>query len=318
MVGGYLDAVWRWVLLDGNRNLLAGLITTIVFLGCLVAVATGLLTVEDTGPVRALLSAIIGGMVSFITIVVAIDQLILTQTFGTPGAFKGRLTEMEEFRRKVEYDADLPISPAEPSAFLREQLEATLDCTERLRENTGGDTQLTRFIANLARGSAKARRRLQEIADTNSFELLSVSIDFDASYLLHRLRSLRATGDVPSDATEGLDNLEALLEDVHITGLYFKSVNVQQELADLSKLLLYVGTGALLYGGFIVTSYENVLAATPGRVVLILVICAALTAAFAPFAVLLSHVMRIATVARRTSADFGPFLLQRQIPDEEQ
>lgn len=316
MVGKHVENFWRWVLLDGNRTLIAGLLSAVVFLGCLGAVVTGLLTVEDAGPVRTLLSGVIGGMVSFVTIVVAIDQLILTQTFGTPGAFRDRLDAMEEFRRKVERDADIPISPAEPSVFLRKQLEAILDCTEQLPESTSDE--LAGFVADLTRGGDKARRRLRAIEDNNEFELLSVSIDFDASYLLHQLRSIRATNDVPDAATDSLDNLDALLEDIHITGLYFKSVNVQQELADLSKLLIYVGTAALIYGGFIVTSYENVLAVSPGRTALTVVVCAALTAAFAPFGVLLSHVMRIATVARRTSADFGPFLLQRQIPDEDQ
>ncbi len=82
MVGAYVDDFWRWVLLVGDRNLLAGSIAAAVFLGCLVAVGLGLLAVEDPAPVRTLLGGIIGGMVSFVTIVVAIDQLILTQTFG--------------------------------------------------------------------------------------------------------------------------------------------------------------------------------------------------------------------------------------------
>ena len=247
-----------------------------------------------------------------------LEQLILTQTFGTPGEFEDQLTEPAEFRGDVERDADLSINPADPSVFLRKQLEAILDCTERLRENANATSELMPFVTDLIQGSEDARQRLQGIEGTNAFELLSVSIDYDASYMLHRLRAERATRDIPLDVTGVLDDLEALLEDIPITGLYFKSVHVQQQLADLSKLLLYVGTGALLYGGFIVTSYENILAVEPGRTVLIFVVCGALAAAFAPFAVLVAHVMRIATVARRTSADFGPFLLRQQIPDEEQ
>ena len=40
------------------------------------------------------------------------------------------------------------------------------------------------------------------------------------------------------------------------------------------------------------------------------------TLAVAPFAVLLAYVLRIATVARRTAADFGPLMLQREIPED--
>jgi hypothetical protein len=55
---------------------------------------------------------------------------------------------------------------------------------------------------------------------------------------------------------------------LHSTGLYFESVQVHQQLTDLSRLLVHVGTVALLYGGFIVTSHGNVLAAEPCRAVL--------------------------------------------------
>lgn len=317
MVADCLDDFWRWVLLDGNRNLLAGLISAGVFLACLGAVASGLLIVERAGPIRSILTAEIGGMVSFITIVVAIDQLILTQVFGTMGTFEKRLSEMREFRTKVEQDADLPVSPADPPTFLQKQLEAVLERTERLRNVRNASDRLASFTEDLARESERAHGRLDG-ATGSVFELVSVILDDDTGFMLHRIRELQTTGDLPGDSSEMLEDLESLLKNIHVTGLYFKTVFIQQELADLSKFLLYIGTVSLLYGGFMIVSYENVLAADPGRAVLTLAVCLALTLAFAPFAVLVAHVLRIATVARRTAADFGPFLLQRQVPDEAQ
>lgn len=91
----------------------------------------------------------------------------------------------------------------------------------------------------------------------------------------------------------------------------------QQELADLSALLSITGFLALLVGSVIAVSYENVLAFNPGRPALVVVVVsAAITALFAPFVVFLVYLFRIALVARRTAADFGPFLLQRGIPGE--
>lgn len=90
----------------------------------------------------------------------------------------------------------------------------------------------------------------------------------------------------------------------------------QQELADLSALLSITGFLALLVGSVIAVSYENVLAFNPGRPALMVVVSAAITVLFAPFVVFLVYLFRIALVARRTVADFGPFLLQRGIPGE--
>lgn len=83
MAHDVLDDLWRWVLLDGDRNLFGVHLSAGVFLACLVAVALDLLTVVNAAPVRSLLSSGIGGMVSFITIVLTINQLILAEEFGT-------------------------------------------------------------------------------------------------------------------------------------------------------------------------------------------------------------------------------------------
>jgi hypothetical protein len=81
--------------------------------------------------------------------------------------------------------------------------------------------------------------------------------------------------------------------------------------------LLYVGFPTLLGGGFVVLAYGNLLALELHPYVYVLVVGATVTALFSPFAVLIVYVLRIATVARRTAADFGPFVLQRGLPDDE-
>nr|WP_243645233.1 hypothetical protein [Natrarchaeobius chitinivorans] len=92
---------------------------------------------------------------------------------------------------------------------------------------------------------------------------------------------------------------------------------MQQELADLSKILLYVGFPTLLGGAFVIVAYGNLLVLEFHPYVYVVVVCVTITALFSPFAVLLAYVLRIATIARRTAADFGPFVLQQQVPTEE-
>lgn len=68
-------------------------------------------------------------------------------------------------------------------------------------------------------------------------------------------RLARPRGTLPDAVVEAVDGIEALLGDIHVAQLYFKTVYVQQELADLSVALLYVGFAALLGGGFTILSY---------------------------------------------------------------
>lgn len=119
------------------------------------------------------------------------------------------------------------------------------------------------------------------------------------------------------EACADVDDIEDLLEDVYVTRLSFKTVYIQQELADLSIVLLYVGFAALVGGGFVILSLDRPVELTANRALLTAVVAGAATVALAPFAVLLWYVLRIATVARRTAADFGPFTLQREIPADQ-
>ena len=91
---------------------------------------------------------------------------------------------------------------------------------------------------------------------------------------------------------------------------------MRQEPADLSKNLLYVGFPTLLAGAFIVLSYGNLLALELHSSVYV-VVAATITALFSSFAVLLAYVLRVATIARRTAADFGPLVFQQQLPRED-
>ena len=64
---------------------------------------------------------------------------------------------------------------------------------------------------------------------------------------------------------------------------------MQQELADLSKILLYVGFPTLLAGAFVVLPYGNLLALELHPYVYVVVVAATITALFSPFAVLLAY-----------------------------
>lgn len=108
----------RWIFLDGNRPVLIVELLVVIFLLTVLLSRIGLITVLNAGPITTLVGALIGGMLPFITVVLAIIQLTLSEEFGTTGTFRERLDETETFRRNIEDHTNVEISPAEPDDFL--------------------------------------------------------------------------------------------------------------------------------------------------------------------------------------------------------
>lgn len=314
----YGNRVERWIILEGNRLYIAGIVSIGIFVGCIALTRLDLITLDTADPIVLLLSSLIGGMLPFITVVLAIVQLILSQEFGSTGTFRDRLEETETFRNRVETDVGMEVSPVEPERFLDVVIEATRERAVTLREQCNSHPEsreseaVERFVRDVIAFADGARRRL-EGAEYGSFEVMSVLLEYNDSRYLYTARRLKEeyADDSSAGTRETLGEIEDLLEDIHITRQYFKIVQVQQELADLSRWLLYVGFPALVGGGFFVLIYNRLFTMGLGEGVLVLLISLTVAMAFAPFTVLLAYILRVATIARRTAADFGPFHLQK-------
>lgn len=317
------EELTRWIYLDGHRGLLSGGLLVVVFAASLLLIRSGLITPSEAGDVTELAGALIGGMLPFITVVLAINQLILSEEFGTTGTFFERLEETREYRRGIENHTGVRPTPAEPSEFLQILIakkrqtalglrEVCADASPELRDEIDDYVETTE-----ARDEAAVKTL--EDATFGTFEVIGVIIDYDDPWQLQVIRRIQENyvDELSEAADRQLDRLEELLQDVHVARQYFKTVHMQQELADLSKVLLYVGFPTLLGGGFVILAYGNLLALEFHPYVYAVVVSATITALFSPFAVLIVYVLRIATVARRTAADFGPFVLQRGLPDDE-
>ena len=75
----------EWFLLDGNRLVIAGGVVILIFGLLSVAEWTGLIPLTDTMPMFYLFSSLIGGNLTLITVVVSINQLLLSREFSSPG-----------------------------------------------------------------------------------------------------------------------------------------------------------------------------------------------------------------------------------------
>jgi hypothetical protein len=125
--------------------------------------------------------------------------------------------------------------------------------------------------------------------------------------------------DLPDEAVDALDAVVKALEAFGVAREHVKTLYFEWELIDLSRVMAYTAVPALLVSAAAILYLDDP-AAVPGTTLgvadLVWVVSAAITVALAPFALLLSYVLRLATVAKRTLA-IGPFVLRStDHPDE--
>nr|MCH7662101.1 hypothetical protein [Euryarchaeota archaeon] len=97
---------------------------------------------------------------------------------------------------------------------------------------------------------------------------------------------------------------------------HFKTLYFQWELINLSRAILYAAVPALVVvaGMLMYVDVDAVSGATMGVDNLVLLTSGAFTISLIPFVILLTYILRIATVAQRTLA-MGPFILRESERD---
>lgn len=305
-----------WVLLDGNRLVVAGLVLAGMFAVLAGVEAAGLVPLRRVQPTYYVFSALVGGNVTLITVVVSLNQLVLSQEFRTPGQLQSQITDIAEYRREVE-DAAGDVAPVKPMGFLKLLLEATRQEAQRLGGLTFGavDDEAAERIEDLVAtltSQLDAADRLLRDPNAGTFEVLSVTLTTNYAEQIHEIRQIQATyGDsLPEETSGALDGLVERLRHVDVARQYFKSVALQQELSSLSRILLYAGIPAELVG---VTALLSLTAGT-GTQLLVTVrplLAVAVAVSFLPLALLVSFILRTATVTKRTAATL-PFTTPEQ------
>ena len=315
----------RWLLLDGNRWTVTGLLACCVF-AFLVVVGTvdpsplGEV-MRRSDPVETAFSELITGIITGVTLVVTIDQLVLLKQLGSLADHRDRLGDALEFRRDAERLLG-DVSPAEPAQFLRALLTETDARADALREAVDDDSvgqQVAAFTVEHDVNTDTVADRLTG-ARYLEFSALRAALDYNYAYRVHEARRLeREHGDeLPSEAR---DALEAFIDALtlfgpareHVRGLYF-----QNELVRLSRVVLAAAIPALAVTISMVLFVDtvDVTGTTLGVSHLLVLVSAAATLAVTPFLLLVSYVFRIVTITQRTLTT-GPFILRSaDDPDE--
>ena len=310
-----------WLLMGADRRLVAAGIVAFLFFGVVAGglahptPAHRLVTASDS--VDTLAQALVGSTVTGVTLVLTLSQLVLSQEQGAVGDQRERMEEATAFRSDVSEVIEESVSPTEPSAFLRALVRSTEHRADELADSlTDLDDDLAERIREFVDGIEENSRSVRaglDGAQFGEFDVIRSALDFNYSWKLYTAQRLRAEHEEElSEAT--IERFEALAEVLQLFGPareHFKTLYFQWELIDLSRSILWVSLPSLLASTWALLFFDGDAAATflLGVPVSLLLIASVVAVALLPFAVLLSYILRIVTVTKRTLS-IGPFILR--------
>jgi hypothetical protein len=319
------SAVKTWVLMGADRLVLTGVLLAIIGL---LLVAFGLFdavgfraALRSGDPVETFFQAMVTAIVTGVTLVITINQLILSQELGPFGDQASRMEGAMDVRERVESHVDDAVSAAEPAEFLQSLVAAARGRAKTLSDaaaaTPASDATLADDLAALGaeveRNAAAVEAQL-ETAEFGTFDVLDAALNFEYSTKLHEIRRIRAvhadrlagdTDDVLAELRETLELYGATRE--HVKTLYF-----QWELITLSRVVLYASVPALATAIAMILFFDDP-GSVPGRTLgvenVALFVSAAVLVTVTPFLLVVSYILRIVTVTQRTLA-IGPFVLR--------
>ena len=304
----------RWLLFDGHRGAVAAAVLAVLFAAFLAAWAGGQVAFRREGPATLLLSVFIAGNFTLVTIVIAINQLVLSREFGKPHTLRERDEGVRQLRRDVEAVIDENTAPAEPMAFIQTVVRTINDQAVEAREQATDidDSQLRETAVEYAETVATESERLDAVLSESRFGAfpgLSAMLFFPSAWAVHGARQLRVelVASEPGTDHAAFDALEEVLRLYNVTRQYTKTLYMQEEVARLSRQLLYVGVIALVVPALVMLVYGEATGTTVEAATLPPVFLTASLASFAPLALLIAYVIRVSTVVSHMPL-VGPFI----------
>lgn len=303
----------RWLLLDGNRFVIATLHVVGTFLLLVLLGRAGILDVQNSEAVRGVATGFIPGLVAFLSIVLGINQLVLSQEFASAGEVRDRIQNVREYRHDVEEMAGTGPSPVLPVGFLSFVVRTIQIEAASLEESVGPETdpavreEIKTYARTVTDEAEQAHESLERLQPGRINALLPV-LEYDDSYQLYEARRFQHDHEhaLSSEIRQSLSRLIEVLELFSVARTQFRTTYTQRVLARLSRQLLYVGIPALVVVivlGLMPTS-PRLLVSEQARLV---TVSALLSIALSPLAVLSAYLLRVAAVSERTIA-VGPFV----------
>lgn len=295
----------EWILLSGNRYSIAS--GVLILMGGVVLIPDlTQIVIRNTSPLYYIASALITGNLTLITVVVAINQVVLSQELESPGSLRDEIESTADYRQMA---LEQKTRPTEPSNFLQQLLQQTRQhaqsLEELLPESTDGESG--RFVTDLQNHCEKTADQLEQTSDDLSTVVILLLGSNYADYIhdSHRLQAIYEENNHEQFHTT-LDSLISDVENLDVAQQYFTTMFIKQELATLSRSLLYIGIVAVPIPIALLielTAYTG--SFSPGTKLFVLTLLTGLLG-LVPLALLIAFLIRVATVAEEI-ASITPF-----------
>ena len=316
MTSGVGNPLTRWLYITGDRLVVASVFSLLFVALAALLVGFGLVYVgPGSNFASALSSGMLSGLLTLLTVALSINQLILSRLFGSAGSLSDQLSKTLEYRRTVEAVSGVPASPNDPSAFLGllgDTLGHRVEDIRREATETAvslADAEDVDDYADAVSNYADRLAAADDLGDT--FEVLLLTLGTDYADHMDTTRAFENKyGETLSDeATEALEDVQTLLKAVATIRQFFKTVTLQQELAMLSRHLIYTGVPAVVVTYFLsavyTTSPNQPPPIDPSLFPVVMVLATGII--LAPLAVLVASLLRVATVSLYT-VSIGTFI----------
>ncbi|MGQ3411937.1 hypothetical protein ACT4ML_06695 [Natrinema sp. LN54] len=319
-----------WVLLRMGRWLFAAVALAVVFVVMVACSKLGLtplrLIIGQHNGTFWIFSAFIGAIITGTSIVVTINQLVLSQELGAVGDQRDRMQDAMEFRGDIEAVLDEEdVTPPEPAAFLYELVDGIEREANEFESTVAADHgdeiqgKVSDYVDDITENAAVVKDDLED-AQFGTFDVIWNALNFNYSRKIHDARKIRAdhSDDLSDEADSEIDEMIEVLKFFGPAREHFKTLYFQWELINLSRALLYISVPALVVMGLLMMYVDA--GTLPGTTLtvdnLVWLTSAGFVIGISPFVVFIVYILRIATVAKRTLA-MGPFILRESERDED-
>ncbi len=309
-----------WLLLGANREVVTGILAGAFFglfmLGSLFEPTLSDL-LQTRGVIESLYAQMIGALITGVTIVVTISQLIISQENAPLGEQRTQMSETLDFRNYIKELTDRP-APADPSALLREIIDVTRKRAEILEdtmESTDEDNlrnEVGEFVDSITSNAGTVRDKLED-AKFGTFDVVYASMDYNYSWKIFQIDRLLSDyeDDISEEQRNAFEDLRTSFAMFGPAREHIKTLYFQWELINLSRYILYAAIPALLVSGAMITFVDAT--TFTGRILgvetLLWIVAITFTITLVPFFLLTAYILRIATAAKRTLA-IGPLILR--------
>ena len=316
----------RWILLEGDRYavtaaLLSITFSSIVTIGSIWTFEMQVLLTE-TSVVQQILATLLSGIILLVSIVVSINSIVLSHDITTVNQQERRIEGIIEFRREIGGIVDTDMEPTDPKSFLKamarvirrraESLESVGDnVDEESREAFMDD--IADYIHSVATTAEDLHTEVTQVQGGDLYALW-LGLETDYGPMMNRMREFTSSygSYLTDEESEEFEELMRLFKMFATGREYFKTLYYNREVSELSRTLLVVSLPSII---IIIWAMLVINAGLLpdfwlfGLSPLLTFVALTFTIALAPYIILTSYMLRVATVTSRSSTA-GPFILR--------